>query len=221
MSPPWNKFWRTAVLLPLSFLLSTIFNVRRMEDSSYALWSTLLLQLCDVNLDIFIICPQYALYVSPKAKFRPDDSFSSTLTEADNQAKGVVVDNCLIIPEIRLSGRGPKAVEGDDDGEDDDEGDEDDDVGAEDSKFDKPTSPNQAEVVQRAHNKETSKNEQMERMKKRERLRDESWQLDEAKKKLGEFIDSVGEGPYTMAQLDKCSELVLGTSNFPSAPFCH
>ncbi|KAF9497007.1 hypothetical protein BDN71DRAFT_1445382 [Pleurotus eryngii] len=219
------------------------------------------------------------------AKLRPDDSFSSTITEADNQAKGVVVDNCLIVPEIRLkqpsvrkghslteylasfrspfldvdvhttnatvriiveqkrpptrhprniyiyyrqieslldkatsqaeeqgaclfsmpkfarqdcvmlvgasgawwrfclitwpntekmvfdferygeyyngkSGGGPKAVAGDDDN--DDEGDEDDDVGEEDSKFDKPTSPNQAEVVQRAYNEEVSKNERME-----------------------------------------------------------
>ncbi|KAJ8689603.1 hypothetical protein PTI98_012492 [Pleurotus ostreatus] len=93
----------SAVVLPLSFLLSTIFNVRRTENSSYALSTTLLLQLCNLNLDVFIICPQYELYVSPKQAFKPDESVSSTRTQFDRQAKGVVVDNCLILPEIELT----------------------------------------------------------------------------------------------------------------------
>ncbi|KAF4607532.1 hypothetical protein EYR38_001604 [Pleurotus pulmonarius] len=367
MSPLWSKFWRTAVLLPLSFLLSTIFNIRRLEDSSYALWSALLLQLCDNRLDIFIICPQYALYVSPKAKFRPDDSFSSTLTEADNQAKGVVVDNCLIIPEIRLArppvgtedpsltkylasffitqpsflevnvrttnatvpiiveqkrppSRHPlniytyfrqiqnllekaqsqawdqgnclfsmpkfarqnrvmligasgawwqfclvprpetetmvfdienyhiqaaEVVEDDEDDEGDDEDDEGDDEddegddeddegdeegdekegeegsgGARNSRFDMLTSPNHAKEVQIKHEKKSDK-ERTERRERRERIRDESWGSSDTTKRLRQFVDSVGEGPYTMAELDKCSELVLETTNSPPAPFCH
>ncbi|KAF9497002.1 hypothetical protein BDN71DRAFT_658434 [Pleurotus eryngii] len=352
MSPLWSKFWRTAVLLPLSFLLSTIFNARRLEDSSYALWSALLLQLCDTKLDVFIICPQYALYVSPKAKFRPDDSFSSTLTAADNQAKGVVVDNCLIIPEIRLtrpsvgslteylasffttrpsfleidvrttnatvpiiveqkrppsrhplsiytyyrqiqnllekarsqawdqgaclfsmpkfarqnrvmligasgawwrfclvsrpdtkrmvfdidrykdnhgdtSEGEPKSAASDDD-ENDDEGEESDGSkhegeeggGEEDSRFDVPTSPNQAKEVQMKYEKKLDE-ERTERRQRRQRIRDKSWESSDAKERLGQFIDSVGEGPYTMAQLDKCSELMLETSNLSPAPFCH
>lgn len=328
------------MLLPLSFLLSTIFNIRRLEDSSYALWSALLLQLCDTRLDIFIICPQYALYVSPKAKFRPNESFSSTLTEADDQAKGVVVDNCLIIPEIRLA-RLPVGTENpslteylasffitqpsflevnvrttnatvpiiveqkrppsrhplniyayyrqiqnslekarsqawdqgtclfsmpkfarqnrvmligasgawwrfclvprpetekmvfnierykdnhgeaaeDDEDDDDEEGDE--EEGEEGgSRFDMPTSPNQAKEVQIKYEKKSDK-ERTERRERRERIRDESWESSNTKKRLGQFIDSVGEGPYTMAELDKCSELVLGTSNLPPTPFCH
>ncbi|KAG9219857.1 hypothetical protein CCMSSC00406_0009604 [Pleurotus cornucopiae] len=93
----------SAVVLPLSFLLSTIFNVRRTENSSYALWTTLLLRLCDIRLDVFIICPQYGLYVSPKQNFRPNESTSSTRTQSDSKAKGVFVDNCLILPEIHLT----------------------------------------------------------------------------------------------------------------------
>ncbi|KAF9493663.1 hypothetical protein BDN71DRAFT_1064050 [Pleurotus eryngii] len=379
----WSEFWRMAVLLPLSFLLSTIFDVRRMEDSSYALWSALLLQLCDMRLDVFLICPQYALYVSPKAECGPNDSFSSTLTQADGQAKGVIIDNCLIIPEIRrtqpdvkgsnlveylsnffnaqpsfsgvdvrirnaivpiiveqkrppschpqniydhhqqihkLLGKailqardqgaclfsmpkfarqtrvmligasgawwqfclvsrpntddmvfdldrygehhpavfrggskaaaageeGKKQMEqgkgdnknnknnedndennndsdenSDNDDDSDDDEDEDGVVGTEDNKFDVPTSPNQARAVQMAYNEERSKKERMERRERRERIRDESWESSDAKKRLGQFMDSVGEGPYTMAQLDKCSELVLGARNSLPAPFCH
>ncbi|KAG9219879.1 hypothetical protein CCMSSC00406_0009626 [Pleurotus cornucopiae] len=101
MDTLWSDFWATAVLLPLTFLLSMLFNVRRTEDSSYGLWSALLLQLCGNRLDIFVLCPQYRLYVPRHPNNQPADADTSMITTSDGQARGVIVDHSLILPEIQ------------------------------------------------------------------------------------------------------------------------
>ena len=82
-----------ATLLSLALIRSMIYNSRRLETIGYALSILFLQQLIDGDEDIFLICPQFPLYVSPKDKEPNPD-----VTMPDPGAKGVYVDQVLLFP---------------------------------------------------------------------------------------------------------------------------
>jgi hypothetical protein len=64
-----------------------------LETIGYALSILFLQQLIEGNEDIFLICPQFPLYVSPGDKDPGPD-----VTMPDSRAKGVYVDQVLLLP---------------------------------------------------------------------------------------------------------------------------
>ncbi|KAJ8482992.1 hypothetical protein ONZ45_g14760 [Pleurotus djamor] len=98
----WGSDSAKSIIVSIVYSLSSKYNVRRLEDSSYATWNAILFRLCQKHPDVFLICPQYGLYVSPKDPTNADTSFDSYQTTADNQASGVYVDNSIILPTLAL-----------------------------------------------------------------------------------------------------------------------
>jgi len=82
-----------AMMLSLALIHSMTYNSRRLETVGYALSILLLQQLITGNEDIFLICPQFPIYVSPK-----DKEPSPDVTMADSSARGVYVDHALLLP---------------------------------------------------------------------------------------------------------------------------
>jgi hypothetical protein len=84
---------------------SKTFNPRRTEDTTYGIWTSVLVAIIYNNIATFIINPQYNIYVSDQgdaaAEADPDASF---LTQPDAQAVGVYVDLVLIRPSITVIG---------------------------------------------------------------------------------------------------------------------
>ncbi|KAJ8503060.1 hypothetical protein ONZ45_g11190 [Pleurotus djamor] len=112
--PYWTR-WRAdasvvkSIYVSIVFSLSTRYNVRRLENSSYGTWNLILSRLCKQDRQLFIVCPQYGLYVSSKDPTNADTSTATFSTTADSAAKGVIVDNSIIIPEVEL--REPRMFE--------------------------------------------------------------------------------------------------------------
>ncbi|KAJ8495813.1 hypothetical protein ONZ45_g12683 [Pleurotus djamor] len=106
------SFWRLwgtssakSFYLSIAFALSSTYNKRLVENSSYATWNAILVRLCKNHPELFLICPQYGLYVSPNDQMDAADadaSFDSVRTTADSQAKGVFVDNSIILPALEV-----------------------------------------------------------------------------------------------------------------------
>ncbi len=82
-----------ATLLSLALIRSMAYNSRRLETIGYALSILFLQQLIEGNEDIFLICPQFPLYISPR-----DKDPSPDVTMPDSGAKGVYVDQVLLLP---------------------------------------------------------------------------------------------------------------------------
>ncbi len=80
-------------MLSLALIHSMIYNSRRLETIGYALSIAFLQQLIAGDEDIFLICPQFPLYVSPR-----DEEPSPDVTMPDPEAKGVYVDHVLLLP---------------------------------------------------------------------------------------------------------------------------
>ncbi|KAJ8509491.1 hypothetical protein ONZ45_g8348 [Pleurotus djamor] len=98
----WGRECGRSVYASILFALSTRYNVCRLENSSYATWNTILSQLCSKDPSLFLICPQYGLYVSPRDPTDEDTSIASFATAADSKARGVYVDNTIILPTFDL-----------------------------------------------------------------------------------------------------------------------
>ena len=104
------------LLLALAFVHSSRFNTRRTENSGYGLWSIVFLGLIRDHLDLFIPCPQFGLYLSPKEKEfydslgDEDNTGNISLdTIPDNKARGVYVDLSILLPRAVYSD-GPSTV---------------------------------------------------------------------------------------------------------------
>jgi len=80
-------------VISLALVHSMVYNPRRLETISYALSIVFLQHLIKGNEDVFLICPQFPLYVSPK-----DNDPSPDVTMSDSQARGVYVDQVLLLP---------------------------------------------------------------------------------------------------------------------------
>ncbi|KAJ8509492.1 hypothetical protein ONZ45_g8345 [Pleurotus djamor] len=104
--PFWTLDWGSttvaSIYSSLLFALSTRYNSRRVEDSSYATWNAILFRLCSCYPDGFLVCPQYGLYTSPKDPTNADTSIDSIVTTADGEARGVQVDNSVILPTLEV-----------------------------------------------------------------------------------------------------------------------
>lgn len=82
-----------AIVLSLALIKSMVFNSRRLEALGYSL-SVLFLQVLIADYeDIFFICPQFPIYISPldQENTDPDD------TIPDPGARGVYVDTALLL----------------------------------------------------------------------------------------------------------------------------
>jgi len=74
------------------WLASLTYNSRRLETIGYALSVLFLQQLIAGPEDVFLICPQFPVYISPRdAEPDPD------VTLPDSRAKGVHVDVTLLL----------------------------------------------------------------------------------------------------------------------------
>src|SRR5260221_10700050 len=82
-----------ATMLSLALIHSMTYNSRRLETIGYTLSVAFLQQLIADDEDIFLICPQFPLYVSPR-----DEEPSPDVTMPDPKAKGVYVDHVLLLP---------------------------------------------------------------------------------------------------------------------------
>ena len=81
-----------AMVLSLAVLSSMMFNPRRLEALGYSL-SVLFFQVIIAGYeDIFFICPQFPIYVSPQ-----DTNLDPDNTMPDSQARGVYVDTALLL----------------------------------------------------------------------------------------------------------------------------
>jgi len=80
-------------MLSLALIHSMVYNSRRLETIGYALSIVFLQQLIAGDEDIFLICPQFPLYVSPR-----DEEPTPDMTMPDSEAKGVYVDHVLLLP---------------------------------------------------------------------------------------------------------------------------
>ena len=80
-------------MLSLALIHSMVYNTRRLETIGYTLSIVFLQQLIAGHEDIFLICPQFPLYVSPR-----DEEPSPDVTMPDPEAKGVYVDHALLLP---------------------------------------------------------------------------------------------------------------------------
>jgi len=82
-----------ATLLSLALIPSMIYNSQRLETIGYALSILFLQQLIEGDEDVFLICLQFPLYVSPNDK---DPNLDVTMSDAG--ARGVYIDQVLLIP---------------------------------------------------------------------------------------------------------------------------
>ena len=80
-------------MVSLAVIHSMIYNSRRLETIGYALSVAFLQQLINGDEDIFLICSQFPIYVSPKDKDPNPDT-----TMPDAEARGVYVDHALLLP---------------------------------------------------------------------------------------------------------------------------
>ena len=87
-----------AVVLSLVLMGSMKYNTRRLEAVGYAFSVLFLQQLIAGHEDIFLICPQFPVYVSPRDKEPSPDA-----TMPDSGARGVYVDNVLLLPRASLT----------------------------------------------------------------------------------------------------------------------
>jgi hypothetical protein len=90
-------------MLSLAVINSMLYNPRRLETIGYALSIAFLQQLMMGNEDVFLICSQFPLYVSPKDKEPSPDR-----TLPDSEAIGVYVDHALLFPSAQSNTGGPK-----------------------------------------------------------------------------------------------------------------
>jgi len=81
-----------AIVLSLAVLSSMRFNPRRLEAFGYSLGILFLQVLIAGYEDVFFICPQFPIYVSPK-----DSNLNPDKTIPDSKARGVYVDTALIL----------------------------------------------------------------------------------------------------------------------------
>ena len=70
-----------------------VYNSRRLKTIGHALSIVFLQQLIAGDEDIFLICPRFPLYVSPR-----DEESSPDVTMTDPEAKGVYVNHVLLLP---------------------------------------------------------------------------------------------------------------------------
>jgi len=81
-----------AIVLSLAVLSSMIFNPRRLEAIGYSLSVLFLQVLIAGHEDVFFICPQFPIYVSPQ-----DTNLNPDNTMPDSRARGVYVDTALLL----------------------------------------------------------------------------------------------------------------------------
>jgi len=89
-----NRSFKVAAIpvLWLALIRSLTYNSRRLETIGYALSVLFLQQLIAGAEDVFLICPQFPVYISPRdAEPDPD------VTLPDSRAKGVYVDVTLLL----------------------------------------------------------------------------------------------------------------------------
>ena len=78
------------IVLSLAVLSSMMFNPRRLEAIGYSL-CVLFLQV--LIADVFLVCPQFPIYVSLQ-----DTNINPHNTLPDSRARGVYVDTALLLP---------------------------------------------------------------------------------------------------------------------------
>jgi hypothetical protein len=81
-----------AIVLSLAVLSSMMFNPRRLEAIGYSLSILFLQVLIAGHEDVFLICPQFPIYLSPL-----DTNLNPNNTMPDSRAKGVYVDTALLL----------------------------------------------------------------------------------------------------------------------------
>ena len=82
-----------AIVLSLAVICSMIFNPRRLEAIGYSLSVLFLQGLIAGHEDVFFVCPQFPIYVSPQ-----DTNLDPDTTMPDPRARGVYVDTALLLP---------------------------------------------------------------------------------------------------------------------------
>ena len=81
-----------AMALSMAVITSMIFNPRRLEALGYSLSILFFQEIITGYEDIFFICPQFPIYVSPQ-----DTNLNPDSTIPDSQARGVYVDTALLL----------------------------------------------------------------------------------------------------------------------------
>jgi hypothetical protein len=81
-----------AIVLSMAVLSSMRFNPRRLEAFGYSLGVLFFQVLIAGYEDVFFICPQFPIYVSPK-----DSNLDPDKTMPDPKARGVYVDTALVL----------------------------------------------------------------------------------------------------------------------------
>lgn len=81
-------------------MFSYPYNPRRLEDAGYPLWTLHLTESIEDLRDVFLVAPQYRIFKCSKLLPRPADGDSSMTTVTDSKARGVIVDNCLLMAEL-------------------------------------------------------------------------------------------------------------------------
>src|SRR5258708_15242632 len=79
------------IVISLAVITSMMFNPRRLEAIGYSLSILFLQALIAGHEDVFFICPQFPIYISPLDNLDPDN------TMPDSRARGVYVDTALLL----------------------------------------------------------------------------------------------------------------------------
>ncbi|KAF8996608.1 hypothetical protein BDQ17DRAFT_1411686 [Cyathus striatus] len=87
------------LLYALTALNSYFYNPRRTEDFTHPLWAEIMAHLCRASPSL-LPTPQFRLYVSPRDFDLPTDANFSFSTQSDSEAKGVITDFCVLIPNL-------------------------------------------------------------------------------------------------------------------------
>jgi hypothetical protein len=81
-----------------------IFNPCRTADTTYGIWTIILIAMTYSGISNFIINPQYNIYVSIQGDAAEVDPNASFQTQSDAQAVGIYIDLVLLCPAVTVIG---------------------------------------------------------------------------------------------------------------------